>query len=110
MSADEDIKSPDEDIKLPDEDIRPSSSPGEGDSHSKKRDVPALELILAELLEHPKTTIRALADKLAMPKSAIERTLQSFKASGWLQRQGSRKNGKWIVLAGPEQRGAGGGS
>ena len=53
--------------------------------------------IIALLVENPRTTISAIAETLSMTKRNIENHISQLKKSGVVEREGARKNGRWIV-------------
>lgn len=56
------------------------------------------EAILRYLSQHPKATIRTLADELGLSTRAIEKQLANLKKEGRLQRIGSARKGSWVVM------------
>ena len=56
-----------------------------------------IKSILDVIKEYPDVTIPKLVELTGKPKITIYRELQKHQANGRLHREGSRKNGRWIV-------------
>ena len=50
------------------------------------------------ILNNPTITLRALAEQTGMTKRQVEYQLQLLRSSGRLQREGSTKSGRWVVI------------
>lgn len=61
------------------------------------KDVGVTEAVLVLLSAEPALTAAALAGRLGKTSRTIERHLAALKASGLLRREGSPKNGRWVV-------------
>jgi ATP-dependent DNA helicase RecG len=61
---------------------------------SKGRD----EAVFRLLLNAPSSTSKELADILCVSESTVERAVRNLKAEGMIMREGSNKNGTWIIL------------
>ncbi len=55
------------------------------------------ERIIAMLVENPRMTREELAEKLGISFESVKYRLKKLKKSGKIERQGSRKNGEWVV-------------
>jgi len=53
--------------------------------------------IISFFIENPKATIPAVAETLGMTKRTVENNISELKKVGLLEREGARKNGRWIV-------------
>ena len=54
--------------------------------------------ILASLIESSDYTADELAEKIGVTKRTIERTFASLQNKGKLERIGSKRDGRWIVI------------
>lgn len=59
--------------------------------------------ILVNLIEHERITSLELASKLGVSKKTILRQLTILKENNLIERQGSKRNGKWKTVAGNEK-------
>ena len=55
--------------------------------------------IVALIIENPTLSIEKLANKQQITVSALRTKIESFKRSGILKREGSRKNGRWVFTS-----------
>ena len=55
-------------------------------------------LVLTAIKNNPHLSAAKLAEELNFSKATAERILQSLKGKRFLAREGSKKNGKWIIL------------
>ena len=56
------------------------------------------EKIVILLINNPRMTRNELAEKLDISSDAVKRRLEKLKKEGKIERQGSTKAGKWVVL------------
>ena len=56
------------------------------------------EKIVILLINNPRMTRNELAEKLDISSEAVKRRLEKLKKEGKIERQGSTKAGKWVVL------------
>lgn len=54
--------------------------------------------ILQLLSENPHLTRKELAEKIGITDDAVKKNITRMKAAGWIERQGSNKNGFWVVV------------
>ncbi len=54
--------------------------------------------ILKMMAENERITISAMVQELQVTKRTILRDIDKMKKQGWLKREGSEKNGRWILL------------
>lgn len=54
--------------------------------------------LLALLKEDNKTSAKGAAEKLKMSERQVQRLLKSMKEEGLIERNGSNRNGTWIIL------------
>ena len=54
--------------------------------------------ILKMLFENPVITTQAVADSLSISRRTVDNHISKLKKSGLLEREGAKKNGKWIVM------------
>ena len=54
-------------------------------------------LLLILLQDHPESTYKIAAQKLSVSEATVKRTISRLKKMGILTREGSRRNGTWIV-------------
>ena len=59
-------------------------------------------LILIAIKRIPSISLASLVNELAISKSSVERALQTLRQKGIINRVGSRKNGKWMILCNKE--------
>lgn len=64
--------------------------------------------ILKMMAENERITISAMVQELQVTKRTILRDIDKMKKQGWLKREGSEKNGRWILLWGSERTGKAG--
>lgn len=83
---------------------QPPSEPGNGTEDGRlPQPVPtgdaagAAEQILSLLREHPTLTQSGIASLLSLTRSRVVRVMQTLREDGRIERQGSRKRGKWVV-------------
>jgi predicted HTH transcriptional regulator len=50
-------------------------------------------------VKNPLATTRIIADELGFSKRKVEYYIQQLKKSGLVEREGAKKNGRWIVKA-----------
>ncbi len=43
-------------------------------------------------------TTPKMVEMLGLPRTAVQRAIKSLKEKGIIQREGAKKNGKWIIL------------
>ena len=55
-------------------------------------------LLIKILIKHPNVSVSHIAEETELSKTTIERTIKSLKNKIVIERVGSRKNGKWIIL------------
>ena len=53
--------------------------------------------IIALLIENPNATIQAISEMLGMTKRNVEMSISQLKKVGLIEREGARKNGRWII-------------
>jgi predicted HTH transcriptional regulator len=53
--------------------------------------------IISILCESPQTSVSAIAETLGMAKRTVENNISQLKKFGLVEREGARKNGRWIV-------------
>ncbi len=54
--------------------------------------------VLSYLKKNPKATIKDASSSLCVGKATIDRAIRNLKANGVLMRQGTSKNGTWIII------------
>ncbi|MDR3119838.1 MAG: putative DNA binding domain-containing protein [Clostridiales bacterium] len=57
----------------------------------------AQQKIIALLLENPMITTQTIADSLNLTRRKVEYHISQLKESGFVEREGAKKNGRWIV-------------
>ena len=50
------------------------------------------------LIENPAYNAEELAEKIDVTKRTIERTFHSLQKKGFLERVGSKRDGRWMVI------------
>jgi predicted HTH transcriptional regulator len=55
--------------------------------------------IIDLLIENPLVTTQAVADSLGLTRRTVENYISQLKKAGLVEREGARKNGRWIVKA-----------
>ena len=53
--------------------------------------------IVKLMVTNPEVTLEQLAEAVGIKKRNIEKNISKLKASGLVERTGSRKNGRWVV-------------
>lgn len=59
---------------------------------------PNEQLVLTYLKKHTEDSTKKIAENLPLSLRTIQRCINSLKEKGIIDYQGSRKNGKWIIL------------
>lgn len=49
-------------------------------------------------MNNPRQSQKALGDQLKLSEATIKRMLNKMKKIGIIKREGSRRNGKWIII------------
>ena len=57
--------------------------------------------VMKYLFEHPNTTQIEMADAITVSRSSVQRAILSLKEKGLIEREGSKKTGRWIVKKRP---------
>lgn len=57
-----------------------------------------IEKVLSVLMENPEITVNELALLLDITRKQAESALKKLKESGKIKRDGSARNGKWIII------------
>jgi predicted transcriptional regulator len=57
--------------------------------------------LLNAILDNPAITYDGLASLLSMPRRTVSRELKKLQEAGLIEREGARKNGRWIVKQQP---------
>lgn len=57
-----------------------------------------LEKVLSVLIENPEITVNEIALLLNITKKQAESALKKLKESDRIKRDGSARNGKWIII------------
>lgn len=55
------------------------------------------EVILQQLRENPNISAANISKATAISKRTVERNLQKLKSAGIIKREGSTRNGRWII-------------
>lgn len=50
------------------------------------------------IMNNPRQSQKALGDQLKLSEATIKRMLNKMKKIGIIKREGSRRNGKWIIV------------
>ena len=59
---------------------------------------PSEKKVLASILESPDDTASQMAEKLEVGKRTVERALARLQELGMIERIGSKRDGRWIVI------------
>ena len=54
-------------------------------------------LILAEMRDNPRISVKLIAERLGITQRAIEKNIRILKEKGIVERVGAAKGGKWVV-------------
>ena len=54
--------------------------------------------IIYLLIDNPAYNAEELAEKISVTKRTIERTFASLRSKGFLERVGSKRDGRWMVI------------
>jgi ATP-dependent DNA helicase RecG len=61
------------------------------------------ERILKAVSDNPSITYDKLSEELNIPRRTVSRMMKELQESGWIERDGAKKNGRWIVNAGRDK-------
>ena len=59
-------------------------------------------LLLEIMRDRPTITQAELVAELGVVRSTVSRWIKTLQDNGYLLREGSRKNGRWVVLVDPD--------